>query len=98
MHALPEHTFLSGQTVPHPPQLAGSVAVSTQVPAHRLCPVGQGCATSAVESTVLLPSVPPSKRFGSEPPHATTKTPQKSHFLLMKHPEERFVLRIEDLV
>jgi hypothetical protein len=39
-HTLPEQVPL-GQTLPHAPQLFGSLVVSVQVPLHSVCPVGQ---------------------------------------------------------
>jgi hypothetical protein len=49
-------TWSASQTIPHPPQLAGSCAVSTQSPAHTSVPDGQ-----------VDPQLPPAQRL--RPPH-----------------------------
>jgi hypothetical protein len=55
-----EHTWPAGQTVPQPPQCAGSLRVSTHRPPHSACPAGQAQrpATHEVPPVQVVPHAP----------------------------------------
>jgi hypothetical protein len=53
------HDWLDGHTLPHPPQLFGSVCSFTQVPLQMVNPVGQVVVAVASDSTVASSDGPP---------------------------------------
>jgi len=77
-----EHICPEGQTLPHAPQLAGSLARDTQVPPQLTCPVGHAHwpATHVVPPAHALPHAPqfaPSLPMSTHAPaHDTRPVPQ----------------------
>jgi hypothetical protein len=53
------HDWLDGHTLPHPPQLFGSVCSFTQAPLQMVNPVGQVVVAVASDSTVASSDGPP---------------------------------------